>query len=135
MLAALFSGHAYSEQDSDPDLAIYSGGFFSDTDKQKMAKIRASSPEQLAKSKLTFTDPRLSEMLFRYRARNYPETLNVDEQSRWSEFCMNRLTGRQAGASITLDAYYARLEKLRGNNSNADIINALDAYALELCKV
>jgi len=134
-LAAVFSGHAYSEQDSDPDLAIYSGGFFSDTDKQKMAKIRASSPEQLAKSKLTFTDPRLSEMLFRYRARNYPETLNVDEQSRWSEFCMNRLTGRQAGASITLDAYYARLEKLRGNNSNADIINALDAYALELCKV
>ena len=108
-LAAVFSGHAYSEQDSDPDLAIYSGGFFSDADKQKMAKIRVSSPEQLAKSKFSFTDPRLPEMLFRYRARNYPETLNADEQLRWNEFCMNRLTGRQAGASITLDAYFARL--------------------------
>ena len=134
-LAAVFSGHTYSEQSSDPDLAIYSGGFFPDADKQRMAKIRVSSPEQLAKSKLGFTDPRLPEMLFRYRGRNYPETLNTDEQLRWNEFCQNRLTGRQAGAGITFDAYFARLQELRSNNnSNADIINALDAYALELCK-
>jgi exodeoxyribonuclease-1 len=135
-LAAVFSGHAYSEQDSDPDLAIYSGGFFSDADKQKMAKIRDSSPEQLARTAFSFTDSRLPEMLFRYRARNYPETLSADEQLRWNECCMNRLKGRQAGASITLDAYFTRLQELRSNqNSNADIINALDAYALGLCKV
>ena len=117
-LAAVFSGHAYSEQDSDPDLAIYSGGFFSEADKQKMAKIRASSPEQLAKSEFSFTDPRLPEMLFRYRARNYPETLSADEQLRWNEFCKNRLTGRQAGAGITLDAYFARLQELRSNKNS-----------------
>ena len=101
-----------------------------------MAKIRASSPEQLAKSAFSFTDPRLPEMLFRYRARNYPETLRADEQLRWNEFCVNRLNGSQAGASITLDAYFARLQELKSSaNSNADIINALDAYAHELCKV
>ena len=134
-LAAVFSGHAYSEQDSDPDLSIYSGGFFSEADKQKMAKIRTSSPEQLAKSTFSFNDSRLPEMLFRYRARNYPETLNVDEQLRWNEFCRNRLTGRQAGASITLDSYFARLKELRSSvNTNAEIINALDAYALGLFK-
>jgi exodeoxyribonuclease-1 len=135
-LAAVFSGHAYSEQDSDPDLAIYSGGFFSEADRQKMAKIRMMSPEQLAKSEFNFTDSRLPEMLFRYRARNYPETLSTDEQLRWNDFCNNRLTGRQAGVSITLDAYFARLQELRNNkNINADIINALDAYAVDLCKV
>jgi exodeoxyribonuclease-1 len=134
-LAAVFSGHNYSEQDYDPDLAIYSGGFFSDADKQKMAKIRVTSPEQLAKTKFNFTDPRLPEMLFRYRARNYPETLSADERVRWNEFCKNRLTGRQAGAGITLDGYFARLQELRSSkNSNPEIINALDAYALELCK-
>jgi exodeoxyribonuclease I len=134
-LAAVFSGYAYSEQDTDPDLAIYSGGFFTDADKQKMAKIRASSPEQLAKSKFSFTDSRLPEMLFRYRARNYPETLNADEQSRWNEFCQNRLTGCQTGAGITLDAYFARLQELRSkNNLNTDIINALDAYGVKLSK-
>lgn len=101
-----------------------------------MAKIRVTSPEQLAKTKFSFTDPRLPEMLFRYRARNYPETLSADEQLRWNEFCRNRLTGRQAGAGITLDAYYARLQVLRSNKtSNADIINALDAYVVELCNV
>ena len=132
-LAAVFSSQSFSEQGTDPDLAIYSGGFFSDADKQKMAKIRASSPEQLASAAFSFTDPRLAEMLFRYRARNYPETLNADEQLRWKAFCKNRLTGRLAGASITLDAYFARLQELRNNeNSNADIINALDAYAREL---
>jgi len=135
-LAAVFSGHAYSEQDSDPDLAIYSGGFFSEADRLKMAKIRVTSPEQLAKTKFSFTDLRLPEMLFRYRARNYPETLSADEQLRWNEFCRNRLTGRQAGAGITLDAYFARLQELRSNkNINTDIINALDAYAVRLCKV
>jgi len=99
-LAAVFSGHAYSEQDSDPDLAIYSGGFFSEADRLKMAKIRVTSPEQLAKTKFSFTDSRLPEMLFRYRARNYPETLSADEQLRWNELRMNRLTGRQAGAVL-----------------------------------
>ena len=135
-IAAVFSGHTYSEQEYDPDLAIYSGGFFSDSDRQKMAKIRASSPDQLAKSEFSFTDPRLTEMLFRYRARNYPETLSGEEQSRWNEFCKNRLTGHQAGAGITLDAYLTRLQELRSSKSgNADIINALDAYAVKLCKV
>jgi exodeoxyribonuclease-1 len=135
-LAAVFGGHSYSEQGSDPDLAIYSGGFFPDSDKQKMAKIRASSSEQLAKSAFSFTDPRLPEMLFRYRARNYPETLNAGEQLRWNDFCQNRLTGSQTGAGITCDAYFARLQELRINkNINADIISALDAYGVGLCKV
>jgi exodeoxyribonuclease-1 len=134
-LVAVFSGHAYAEQHSDPDLSIYSGGFFSEADRQKMLKIREMSPEQLAKSAISFNDPRLPEMLFRYRARNYPETLSADERLKWHEFCKNRLTGRQAGASITLDAYLARLEELRSsNNSQVDIINALDDYALDLFK-
>ncbi|MEY3759153.1 MAG: hypothetical protein RIR39_644, partial [Pseudomonadota bacterium] len=76
------------------------------------------------------------EMLFRYRARNYSETLNNEEQIRWNQFCQNRLAGHQAGASITLDAYLARLDELRNsNNCNVEIINALDAYAHDLCKV
>ncbi|UOA07748.1 exodeoxyribonuclease I [Methylobacter sp. S3L5C] len=134
-LAAVFSGHTYAEQDSDPDLSIYSGGFFSEADRQKMVTIREMSPEQLATSAMSFNDARLPEMLFRYRARNYPETLSADEQLKWHELCQNRLTGRQSGASITLDAYLARLEELRSNsNSNMAIINALDAYAASLCK-
>jgi exodeoxyribonuclease-1 len=133
-LSAVFSAKVFAEQDSDPDLAIYSGGFFSEADKQKMAKIRITSPERLAESEFSFIDPRLPEMLFRYRARNYPETLNTDEQLKWKEFCVNRLMGRRAGAGITLDAYFARLRELRNNESvDMDIIKALDTYAAKLC--
>ena len=138
-LAAVF-GQTYAERNavgdelcqSDPDLEIYSGGFFSENDKKYMAKIRAMPLEQLAKSVFRFTDSRLTEMLFRYRARNYSETLSVDERLRWNEFCVNRLSGRQAGSGILLDDYFGRLEELRRNeNANTEIINALEAYAKE----
>jgi len=132
-LMAVFSDHGYGDQQQDPDLAIYSGGFFSDADKQKMATIRLSSPEQLAASDLSFTDPRLSEMLFRYRARNYPHTLTDYEQSRWQNLCHQRLTGQVPGASITFEAYDARLQALRdSSDSRSDIIDALAAYAVAL---
>ncbi|WP_432740232.1 exodeoxyribonuclease I [Methylobacter sp. G7] len=131
-LAAVFSGHTYAEQDSDPDLEIYSGGFFTENDKKQMAKIRGMLPEQLAKATFKFIDSRLPEMLFRYRARNYPETLTGDEQLRWNAFCVKRLTGRQAGSGILLDDYFSRLKELRSDeNTNIGIIDALNAYALE----
>lgn len=131
-VAGAFSGQSYAEQDSDPDLEIYSGGFFSESDKKQMIKIRSMSPERLAKSTFKFTDSRLPEMLFRYRARNYPETLDTDEIRRWSEFCVSRLTGYQVGAGIVFDDYFSRLEELRrGENANTKIINALEDYALE----
>lgn len=129
-LAVVFAGQSYGEHDCDPDLAIYNGGFFSDSDKKQMDKIRAMPPEQLAASVFKFTDSRLPDMLFRYRARNYPETLSADDLLKWHEFCRNRLTGSQAGAGITLEHYFARLVEMRGDGSvNAGIIDALDAYA------
>ena len=30
-------------------------------------------------------------MLFRYRARNYPESLSYDERKQWEKFRLNRL--------------------------------------------
>lgn len=115
----------------DPDLAIYSGGFFSDADKQKMAKIRIMSPEKLAGID-HFQDPRLPEMLFRYRARNFPQTLTTEEQLRWKQFCIDRLTGQQPGASITLDNYLACLSDKRDDqNANSTILDALESYAKE----
>ncbi|TAK60233.1 exodeoxyribonuclease I [Methylobacter sp.] len=135
-LASVFDSQCYTEQDFDPDLEIYSGGFFSENDKKQMVKIRFMPPEQLAKSVFKFTDRRLQEMLFRYRARNYLETLNADEQQRWNKFCANRLIGRQAGAGILLGDYFSRLDKLRNvENVKTEIIEALEAYAREKMQV
>jgi exodeoxyribonuclease-1 len=131
-LAVVFSGHG-NGQDADPDLAIYSGGFFADADKSTMAKIRTLPPENLADNAFKFTDKRLSEMLFRYRARNYPDTLNAEEKHRWQTFCIHRLTDQQAGVGMTFDAYFARLNELKADTTaNQSIVQALESYALEL---
>lgn len=132
-VAAVFSGKTYDDETLDPDTAIYSGGFFSEADKQKMAKIRSMPPEKLAKTEFTFSDVRLPEMLFRYRARNYPDTLTKAEQLRWAEFCTKRLAGQQAGGGITLDAYQSRLEELHASDTvNATILDDLSSYALSI---
>jgi exodeoxyribonuclease I len=133
-IAAVFSKNEFpqSGQETDPDLTIYSGGFFSDSDKQKMAKIRNTLPDQLANFKPSFTDPRLVEMLFRYRARNYPDLLQPEETSLWLKFCANRITGNQPGGSITLSEYFNQLSKLRDEtSSNESILRELEDFALE----
>jgi len=131
-IAAVFSENKFSEIDTDPDLAIYSGGFFSDADKHKMAKIRNTIPDQLANFKPNFTDPRLVEMLFRYRARNYPELLQPEETSKWRDFCANRITGHQQGGGITLDGYFGHLSRLSDENSgNESLLKELEDFALE----
>lgn len=132
-IAAVFSEHKFADpgQETDPDLAIYSGGFFSDADKQKMAKIRITPPDQLAQLPLQFTDSRLTEMLFRYRARNYPELLFADEISKWREFCANRITGHQQGGGITLAEYCSHLTRLRAENSgNETFLKELEDFAM-----
>jgi exodeoxyribonuclease-1 len=120
------------ETDTDPDLTIYQGGFFSDDDKRKMTRIRSMTPEQLAASTLTFSDPRLPEMLFRYRARNYPESLSSEDQERWRQFCSDRLSGRKPGAGITFEPYFTRLRELKNTASiDAAMLSTLESYALE----
>lgn len=97
---------------ADPDQALYGGGFFSDADRRLMEYVRSSSVEELADLKLDFADGRLPEMLFRYRARNWPQSLSADEKSRWEQFRLERLTDPQIDVGITLDDYRARLAKM-----------------------
>ncbi len=78
--------------ETDPDFMIYSGGFFDQSDRKLMAVIRESSPAQLAMLNLPFRDKRLAEMLFRYRARNFAETLDIDDQRRWENYRDKKLS-------------------------------------------
>lgn len=89
-LEALYNDEPPAAQ-NDPDLMIYSGGFFSDRDKQEMRRVRQTSPALLAEESFDFEDVRLDEMLFRYRARNYPDLLSEEERERWEQFRAERL--------------------------------------------
>ncbi len=77
-----------------------------------MEYVRSSSVEELADLKLDFADGRLPEMLFRYRARNWPQSLSADEKSRWEQFRLDRLTNPRADVGITLSDYRSRLSRM-----------------------
>ena len=99
--------------ETDPDLMLYSGGFFPDSDRREMARLHGFSPEELAKERFVFEDQRLPEMLFRYRARNWPRTLTEAEREDWDAYRLIRLTEPDGGGSITADDYEQRLVELR----------------------
>jgi len=89
----------------DADSALYEG-FIGNEDRLRCNQLLAASPEQLAEWKPdVFQDKRLQTLLFRYRARNYPDSLNSDEVRRWQLFCSSRLLDGDAGSSLTLDQF------------------------------
>jgi len=97
---------------TDPDYSLYSGGFFSDADRRRMEQVRRTGPKALGTLNLLFDDLRLPEMLFRYRARNWPSTLTADERERWDEFRRVRLSNPDAGAGITLKEFRQQLARM-----------------------
>jgi exodeoxyribonuclease I len=85
-LAKVFS-RPRSGEPADPDAALYDG-FIERSDKLKFGKARSSK----GRDPLVFIDPRLSELYFRYKARNWPESLTGGESNQWRDFRKSRLT-------------------------------------------
>jgi exodeoxyribonuclease-1 len=128
---------------SDPDFMLYSGGFFSAADKRVMARVRQMSPHELAAESAqlvsAFGDSRLPDMLFRYRARNYPQSLTPTEQQAWRDFCRQRLT-RQAdvpGAGPDLASFTECLSDLRQrvvDDQQQQLLAELQHWCDEVCQ-
>ncbi len=89
ILQALFELPAPSREQP-VDQQLY-GAFFSTADRAQIELVHACDPVNLAALNPSFTDPRLPELLFLYKARNYPHSLSEAEQRRWQQHCMNRL--------------------------------------------
>ena len=91
-------------QSQDPEQQLYDG-FIGDRDRRLCEQVRAADPAQLAQEQWPFDDERLPELLFRYRSRNFPDTLSFEEQERWRIFCQKRLSAPEWGAPNTLEAF------------------------------
>ncbi|SEQ83516.1 exodeoxyribonuclease-1 [Nitrosomonas sp. Nm51] len=119
---ALAYGSKTYELTGDVDLALYDG-FIDQADVPLLAQIRRSSPQELAQARFDFHDRRLPELLFRYRARNWPATLSLEDTQRWQRLRRQRLL-QTPGNDLTLDAYRAQIASLR--HDNADNVKALE---------
>lgn len=112
----IYAGRKFPAQ-SDPDRMLYSGGFFKDSDKRLMDQIRQSSPQELASNSFPFEDSRLTEMLFRYRARNYPDSLAADERGQWEDHRFAYLTEPDGGASLCLEEFHHIIDELLASDT------------------
>ena len=104
--------HSDFPEVSDPDGQLYSGGFFSRDDAQRIDTIRNTHVDELASLHFNFDDNRLEEMLFRFRARNYPETLSEQEHKQWNDYRHDKFSN-PATSHRTMNQFLAEIEAIR----------------------
>lgn len=124
-LRRIFQQAAELPPPGDPELALY-GGFLPDSDKRLLRDVRATPPEQLGRRTFDFRDARYPDLLFRYRARNWPQTLTAEERERWDRMRIERLTRPTVLTTLTLSDYFAKLMLLRNDPLGRDKVALLD---------
>jgi exodeoxyribonuclease I len=97
---------------SDVDASLYDG-FLAEGDRRLMPLVRSSAPADLAALESRFRDTRLPELLFRYRARNWPQTLTADDQQRWDDYRRQRLQVDNGLSELTFEHLHAQIADLR----------------------
>lgn len=128
-LLQVYQSESTAAASDNPDAMIYSGGFFSQADKNLMQDIRNLAPEQLTQRTFEFQDSRLDEMLFRYRGRNFTETLDENELQRWQHHCKAYFDEQGPKFIAELEALAIEHQQ---NEQKLKIIQALYDYAASL---
>ena len=122
-----------SSHASDCDMQLYDG-FMSDADRAQLEMIRQAEPEQLDATLWPLRDQRLVDMLPRYRARNFPESLDETARRQWADFCKARLEGVVPGAAITLTEFLRTIDQLLPSQTGSQktLLLAWQDYARQL---
>ncbi|RXZ45441.1 exodeoxyribonuclease I [Crenobacter cavernae] len=131
---AVYQRAAFEATDVDENLY---GGFVSNADRRTLTALRAMSADKLARETPQFEDVQLARLVQRYRARNFPESLSLDERRHWMAWCKKKLIdGVPAGR--THEACLAEIDALetdadsRGRQILADVREYADALCAEL---
>lgn len=103
----------------DAEQTLYGGAFLSNSDRRLLETLRLQPGPDLAQARPAFEDPRLDELLLRYRARNWPDTLDADEQAQWLSHCRARLL-QGKGGHRTVEQVLARIDELAEERLQAD---------------
>ena len=124
---AVFKRPAAATPDVDEDLY---GGFVGNADRRRLNDLRQLKAQELASARPAFDDARLTELLWRYRARNFPQSLSADELARWEAHRGARLFDGEGGA-LTIEQLFQELDSLAesADERGEAILGALYDYA------
>lgn len=132
---ALFAeSREFGPTDADGDLY---GGFIADADRRLFPRIRSAEPSTLPRFAEALQDARLKTLLFRYQARNWPETLDPSEQAAWTAFRRARLLegdARADGCLAAFDAEWAEAETRADTEVARDALRALREWRQTLLR-
>jgi exodeoxyribonuclease-1 len=116
------------EATPDVDEDLY-GGFVNNTDRRRLNQLRELSPAELAHARIGFDDDRLEEIVFRYRARNFGDTLSPEDAERWEAHRAARLLEGEGGAR-NVDALFSGIDVLAAtaDEKGQAVLEALYEY-------
>ncbi|MGB7756701.1 MAG: exodeoxyribonuclease I [Salinisphaera sp.] len=130
---AVFDARVF-DAESDAEAALYDG-FVSNDDRKRADAVRATAPAELADGAIVFADNRLNELLFRYRARHFPDSLADAERDDWNNWVAKRLEFAPDGG-LTLDEYdevvAALMERVQGDPARLQLLLDLKAWGDKL---
>ena len=126
---AVFARQPEPGAPTDPEQDLYAG-FIGNGDRHRLNELRAMGAAQLAQAKTSFDDPRLTELLWRYRARNFADTLSPEEQQRWEAHRSARLIDG-AGGARTAEQLLAQIDEMSeaADERGQDLLGELYDYA------
>ncbi|MGB3726745.1 MAG: exodeoxyribonuclease I [Glaciecola sp.] len=114
------------------DDALYATEFPQPADMQLMEKVRLSEPEQLVVYQGAFNDNAINQRLFRYRARNFTQTLEEHELHAWQRHLQDRFTLDHKKECLSLREYFGEVERLMAEHANVpktmQLLKSLQQY-------
>lgn len=106
------------------DEGLYDG-FFDDSDRQLMSKLRVANKDDIGSFAANFKDKRLNDILPLYKARNFNQQLNEEERKVWEFYQKSRLQEQ-------LPYFTEQLEQIKNDNPTKNdqfILEELRLYA------
>ncbi|GHA75014.1 exodeoxyribonuclease I [Formosimonas limnophila] len=118
--------HRVFDDVPDVDEALYAG-FVPAEERRLLERLRLMTAEEIARANPHFSDERLAELVFRYRARNFPESLSAEEAQEWQKHCFERLHPR-------VESYITALETLAETQDDRGqaVLDALSEYVFQI---
>lgn len=111
----------------DVDAMLYSG-FFSHQDRMVLENIRGGNFEQIDQQIAQIKDPRGEQLVKRYQARNFPQSLNPEQQTQWQQATLIRLE-QQHGKDF--ENWFKILEQCRNEHpEQQEILDQLEQFVL-----
>ena len=131
-IVEMFAPDDVDRSPHDVDQQLYTGGFCSSHDKYQLQKIRSLLPDQHGDYQPEFDDPRYDELYFRYRARNFSESLTEPEKDKWLSFCREKLC-EEGDVHPGLECSFQDISRLESataaGSKNSRLLNELHRYA------